>query len=244
VGAPAVGHQRQCQGWTKTGDACRAYALKDGDFCLTHSRTKEEQSAHARRMNKASKVAAREQKNAADYKPLAGYRDGVTLQQVLDVIREALNAEHELPTALSADGFTLRREPDYNTRMLAVLALIRLWPREHRASPETIREALERSLPRVHEDLATATEHGLYVEARKRWFEVSVKHNKFRGLFLDDLPSFLLAPGERKEEVMRREGKSFDNWKVRDIDSDTHVIATDDSGNEHFVERDFPRSRM
>jgi hypothetical protein len=217
---------RRCSGWTKTGDACKAYAIRGTEKCITHSLTPAQLHERMQRAGKASQLKRRTKSEIAELRPMSSFRDGVSLQEVIDVCRPALTAT-----------FTHDDSPDWGARLLACLVLLHAFPRALRANSEDVRRMLAEVLPSTHAELAEREALDFYVNARREWIAGQVNYSPILGLFVRAFPPFCIAPWESAASV-RSELPKLDEWKVTDIDSPTHVLAAKPNGSRELVPRD------
>jgi hypothetical protein len=179
-----------------------------------------------RKAGKANALKRRSQSEIAEHRPLSGFRDGVTLQDVIDTCRPALSATFE------HDG-----SPDYGARLLACLVLVHTFPRDLRATPEHIRLALEEALPSKHAKLAEIDPLDLYRSARQEWWDKRLRYSRITGLYYEELPSLLIGPTETREQAMN-ERPELNACQVREVTSGPIVIVTKPNGEEVLVPRD------
>lgn len=193
-------YTRDCGATTKSGDPCKAKALRDSDppRCINHARTPEERVEAAR---KAARRSAEVRRAHAAPRPRSGLAAGVTIDDVLAIVADGL-------TATFADA-GLPNEADWPTRLLSALALVSLFPPSMRKTPEEAQGALERALP---PSIATDPEaaHRLnvsaaYTHARKEWNRLRLRYSPLIGLYVEEYPPFLIAPWEDRQTVLREE---------------------------------------
>lgn len=230
--APSTGRKadhvtRHCGATNAKGEPCKAWALRESDppRCARHAMTDDELRAHLAKAGRARQHKRRVQSDASESR--SGITPGVSLDQILQVCIPALGATYE---------FT--GEPDWGARLTACAVLLAVFPRSLRTTPEDARARLHALLDGTeHEELAERDPLDHYRAMRREWFDTRARFDKFKGLYVEDVPPLLLGPGETRSQVMKTESPNFDDWSVRDINSDTHVLATDPQGTEHLVPR-------
>jgi hypothetical protein len=190
------GTGRQCTYVYEDGHQCGSWATRasfeDGGepFCWFHSMTPEERSENARR---AAKANAAKRLIRIEPLPQAELRVGVTLGELMEVVRPALTAT--LPTG----------EPDWCARLAAVAVTLLAAPRQLRDSPEKVKELLARSLPDdIGVDPERVSAEAAYKAMRREFWSIP-RHSKLRGLFARDLPRAFVLPWEDYATVVRNE---------------------------------------
>jgi hypothetical protein len=141
----------QCEGTRNDGGRCRKAAVVDvatlerygkvdhelaGRLCLQHLLGEDEWRELASRGGKAR---AAQRRAEASPRPRSGIHPELTMDDVYGVIVAGLSATF-------ADA-GLPNEIDWTTRLLSCAALLSLFPRGDRRTPEQVREILERALP-------------------------------------------------------------------------------------------------
>lgn len=180
----------RCTATRKDGSPCRGFALGDTGLCMAHSLTEEERKERSSRGGRNRAARHRFTKRT-------GFRPGVTPEDVLRVVKDAML------TDFSDVG--LPGEADWNTRLLAVFTLLHTFPEHLRTTPETAHVLIEKSLPESLKGHAARFDvQREYTNARRAWFHSHVR-SRLGSLFYDELPDFLIAPWETREEVMRKE---------------------------------------
>lgn len=117
----------------------------------------------------------------------------ITLGELMAVVRPALSAVNELG------------QPDWSARLCAVAVLLLGFPRYLRASPEHVRELLERVLPKdVPIDKDRIAVESYYRALRREWWSLPA-HSKLRGLVPRELPRNFVEPWRDYSDVLKAE---------------------------------------
>jgi hypothetical protein len=233
--APSTGrladrHTRRCEAVTKKGAQCQAYAVRDSDppRCLVHSLDTQQVAERMRKAAKANALKRRTRSEIAEHRPLSGFRDGVTLQDVIDTCRPALTATFE------HDG-----SPDWGARLLACLVLVQTFPRDLRATPNDVRRALDDALPAgIHATLADPDPLDLYRNGRREWIEKRMRYSRITGLYVEEIPSLLVGPGENRAQIIRAEVPDMSGWEVKEFTTGNAVQVTKPDGTTVLVQLD------
>lgn len=221
-------HTRRCEAINRKQEQCSAYALRDSDppRCYLHAMSAAEVDDWRK---KARKAANHKRRVAADAKEASvGFADGVTLQMVLDACVTALDAKIEYT-----------HEIDHGARLSACAILLQTFPKSLRTTPDECRMLLHHLLDGTrHEDLADQEPPKMFAALRREWIDTRTRVDSLGQLYSEPVPSWMLAPGETKTEVMRREGRDFSGWRVLGVEHPTHALVADDKGREQFVPKD------
>jgi hypothetical protein len=151
---------------------------------------------------------------------LSGLDPGITLGQVMDVVRPALTAT--LPT----------NEPDWAARLCAAGILLAGFPRYLRDSPEKVKELLRATIPgevydevRMHADL-------VFAAMRHEWDELDgLGWSDLKGLVVKPYPAFMIAPHENAARIQRSRPQPPQGLldRVRRLATGQHVLDRDGS---------------
>jgi len=180
----------------ETGEQCKAWAMKAtyederGPRCRLHSMSPEEVSAAARHAARKSAVVRHADTEAATR--LSGLDPGVTLGQLMPILREALTARLETG------------ERDWNAALSACGTLLAGWPRFLRSSPEECRELLRRAIPpEILSDELLDTRR-VYRELRVCWDDLDgLRWSGLRGLYVAEYPAWMVAPWEDARAIQK-----------------------------------------
>ena len=219
-----------CAAWTATGDRCRKPAMRDDSgVCWIHALSVEERKEHSRKMSKARQHKQRVESDASESR--IGIVPGVSLDQILRACTQALGATFD------HDG-----SPDHGARLTACAILLHVFPRSLRTTPEQASALLHQLLGDTkHEALADTEARARLKAQRAEWFELSRRVSPLCELYVEELPSWMLGPGEKLTDVLREEAPDLTGHKVADIPSRTHALVTAPNGAEALVQRDTPR---
>jgi hypothetical protein len=186
-------HSKRCGAPLKDGRFCGKWTTEatGWETCYQHSVSEAEWKAAARRGGLAAAAKKREAKSGS---PRSGLQPHVSLEEVLQVCTSGLSAtfaDAGLPT-----------EIDWTTRLLSILVLIGVFPRQHRAKPEEAaalihRVLSEKQLPASTEDETKKLVQKSYEQAREAWRQERGMVAALRGLYTDErYPKDLVAPWE------------------------------------------------
>jgi hypothetical protein len=184
---------RKCEyEWEDDPDrSCGAYALRDSDppRCRIHSMTPEEVSAASRRAAARSAVVRHGDVESAPR--LSGLDPGVTLAELLPIIREALAAK-----------FDYTNEIDWNTRLAAVGTLLSAFPREYRRTPEDCAELIRRAIPPEIRSPEMEDARKVYAALRESWDAIDgLRYSALKGLWVARYPAWCIAPFEDARKI-------------------------------------------
>jgi hypothetical protein len=184
-------HSRRCEGVSKSGSQCKAWAKNDSEFCWFHAMTPAERLAAARRGGLTTAAKKREAKSGS---PRSGLQPHVSLEEILRVCTSGLSATY-------AD-VGLPAEVDWATRLLSLVVLMSVFPKQYRATPEEAAALLHRVLPEAQLPASTEDEtkklvQKSYEEAREAWRQERGQVAALRGLYTDEAyPKDLLGAWE------------------------------------------------
>jgi hypothetical protein len=128
---------------------------------------------------------------------LSGLDPGVTLAELLPVIREALVAK-----------FEYTGEANWNVRLAAVGTILSAFPREMRRSPEDCSELIRRAIPPESRSPELEDARKVYAAMREAWDSVdSLRWSDLKGLWVAPYPAFMIAPFENAAKIQRSRPK-------------------------------------
>jgi hypothetical protein len=222
------GFGRQCEEILKNGQRCTAHALTAERreelgieesapwLCRIHQHAADGNlSAVQRRAALASGAARRREVEASSR--LSGIDPGVTLAQVLEVVRPAL-------TATLVTG-----EPDYSARLCAAGVLLAAFPRYLRDSPERVNELLRQAIPaEVYDERMEADT--VYLNMRHEWDQLDgLGWSSLKGLVVKPYPPFMIGPHEDAVRIQRSRPQPPEDLRerVRRLSSGQHVLERD-----------------
>jgi len=147
-------------------------------------------------------------------KPTADLDPGLTLADVLKVVRPALTATFD------HDG-----SPDHGARLLGCFVLVSAFPRYLRETPERVRELLEQVVPESVFDPERMGAEEVFRAARAEFWSLPGWH-PIRGVFRRELPRALVAPWEDYSTVVRREAPALpDESKIRRLEGGRALLG-------------------
>jgi hypothetical protein len=188
-----------------------------------------EQLAFREKGEKTRIMRKRELADASE--SVSGVTPGVTLQQILDVCTEALDA------TFSHDG-----SPDWGARLSACAVLLATFPRSLRREPELTKEIIRSVLAGTrHEALADVDPREPFRKLRKEWYEVATRVDSLGRIYIEPIPEWAIGPGETRSEIAKTERQDFQGWTVRRLKGENgrelreHVMLVKPDGTEHGI---------
>jgi hypothetical protein len=223
--------KQRCIEFTTKGDACRSYAKPGTDKCHYHSMTVAQRTEWHRRGKHARVHATRTRADASE--SISGITPGTTLQQILDVCTQALNAK------------LITGEVDWGARLSACAVLLNCFPRSLRREPEQATEILRSVLAGTkHEALADKDPREPFRKLRQEWYETRRRVDSLNLIYVIPVPEWAIGPGETRSEIMQTEAPTFDGWSVRRLkdaqgrELREHVMLIKPDGSEVLAPRD------